>query len=784
MEEVKKRKRGRPRKIKLPEEIQTKLDEVLEEIKNKEEQEIHNFVEDYKQEKRKGIWDYTTSDEITFFDPNKSYEHSGYRPITETQGLDFNPEWFIETRKIKEKTGHYTQFHAGTKAYKDFWKEQYRRCRRGYTVNGYTVTGNHYFFLNFYTLKDSRVAKAGTARKDIFPRFMSAQYEFFHYFELCKILRKNVCMMKSRAVGFSEIMASLSACQYSCYKNSITMVTAANANYVTKTFEKISHALRFLDDETDGGFFKLRQVNDSALKKKSSHYKKINGQDIEEGFMSQIEGIVADNDAKIRGDRVELLIFEEAGSNPNLRKSFVKGEALVNVGGNKLGLLLAGGTGGDSGKNLEGLHDMYYNPDTYDVLRYKHNYTEGNEVVETAFFVPSYKALDIEGYVDSRGVCITEKCIEHYRIERAKRSKSPKALIDYSAEYCFTAEEAFALEGENKFNKTYLASQLTNIKLHKLGPKIQRGDLQFTWKSGDRTDYKNISGVRWIPDDNGPIQIVEHPVWEEQYARDLKAAMEGSQEETVEVKEMMKNLYVAGIDSIDIGMDQTSDYTDDPSKFCIVIKKRVSGVNPPMYVAYYMERPNNEREAYERAMKMMIYYNSLCNIEATRISMLQWAKRNGFGQYFMRRPRATYPDLNKKISNTVGTPATKAVIAHQTDLIADFIQDYSDTIWFPEFLEQFLRYNDENKGKFDIVAACGMVELADEELSGVVPRVVEDEVSNEWQDVGYYKDERGITRFGVIPNNKQEIPNYTWKHQYYDPSRNQTSNLRHNYGSV
>jgi hypothetical protein len=29
---------------------------------------------------------------------------------------------------------------------------------------------------------------------------------------------------------------------------------------------------------------------------------------------------------------------------------------------------------------------------------------------------------------------------------------SPKALHDHCAEYCYTAEEAFALEGNNKFN--------------------------------------------------------------------------------------------------------------------------------------------------------------------------------------------------------------------------------------------------------------------------------------------------------------------------------------------
>jgi len=31
---------------------------------------------------------------INYFDKTLSYELTGYKPITETQGLDFNPEWF------------------------------------------------------------------------------------------------------------------------------------------------------------------------------------------------------------------------------------------------------------------------------------------------------------------------------------------------------------------------------------------------------------------------------------------------------------------------------------------------------------------------------------------------------------------------------------------------------------------------------------------------------------------------------------------------------------------
>jgi hypothetical protein len=66
----------------------------------------------------------------------------------------------------------------------------------------------------------------------------------------------------------------------------------------------------------------------------------------------------------------------------------------------------------------------------------------------------------------------------------------------------------------------------------------------------------------------------------------------------------MNNLYVAGIDGIDIGTDNSA--TDnDVSDFCIVIKKRVFGTNEPKYVAIYKDRPRDIRIAYMIALKLL-----------------------------------------------------------------------------------------------------------------------------------------------------------------------------------
>lgn len=202
-------KRGRPRKnpIVLPETIQTKIQEIVKEEMNKEFNEYHQVVEDFKKEiHEQKEWDVDENmmmdgKIIDYFDPTLSYQLTGYKPITKTKSLDFNPNWFTVSRDTKIATGHYTQFHAGTKAYRDFWHEEYVRCRNGYTVNGYTITGDHYFFLNYYQLLLTQSSeKAAGGRSIGFPNFLVAQYEYLHYLELCKRLRKNAALMKARGL--------------------------------------------------------------------------------------------------------------------------------------------------------------------------------------------------------------------------------------------------------------------------------------------------------------------------------------------------------------------------------------------------------------------------------------------------------------------------------------------------------------------------------------------------------------------------------------------------------
>lgn len=336
-----KRKRGRPRKTSLPDEIQ----KIIDDVKIKEQEEITQVIEESKKSLySKKQWDISIDDEIEFFDKNLSYELTGYRPINDKDSLDFNPNWFTETREVYKRTGHYCEFRPKTKAYKDFWNEQYRRCREGMTVNGYTITGDHYFFLNFYQLNNTaNSTKAMSAVDKDFPNFIVSQYEYLHYLELCKRLHKNAVLMKARGLGFSEMNASITANYYSTCKNSTAIIVASEEKKLTPTLTKLWEELSYLNYNTDGGFFKLRQVIDKSNHKKASRYENLNGQKIEVGFGSQLIGIIADSPDKVRGYRCGLLVFEESGSFPGLRRAVIQGEALLDVGGNKIGIFLAGG---------------------------------------------------------------------------------------------------------------------------------------------------------------------------------------------------------------------------------------------------------------------------------------------------------------------------------------------------------------------------------------------------------------------------------------------------------
>lgn len=667
-------------------------------------------------------WDVPLSEQIYYFDPELSYELTGYHPIDMENGLDFDPAPFCEMARIFETTGTYTKFPPGSKPHRDLWLREIDRMKNGYTVGKYRITGDNYYFLNYYrmqTIDENSIA--GTGRTENFPSFLAKQYEWFHYVEMAEKLEKDVGILKARGIGLSEVTAAMSVRPYTTNKGYSVLLTCEAEDKLQPLRDKCWLQLDWLNMNTSGGLRHVRQkVNNNSTKRASKVTK--DGQEF--GWMSEINSVVADNPNKIRGTRVDRLVYEEAGSSKQLIKAWIQGTALTNLGGKHFGTKLFLGTGGDD-MAVGGISTLFSNPEGFGILPYKNYDTYDGKPELTAFFIPAHKFALSKKYLDNRGVTNYPELKKYYETKRSKLSG--RALLDECAEYCFVPEEALQKTGANVFDTELISQQMVNIKLRGLGEKIT--PMQLEWDKSAPT-YSKVNAYEYS---NSKLLVVEPPL------RDP----EGN---------VWKNLYVAGIDSIDMGSDNSAMDTD-VSDFCIVIKRRVFGDKEPKYVAIYKDRPRDIRAAYMIALKLLTWYNCQAMLEFTKISFQQFLVERKKDNLLMSRPEYAVSVKNKKRSTKrlIGIPSTDAVIKHGLELISAYLSDYYYMIDYPDLLDELLKYTYENKRKFDMIAAMSCAEIGDEAMTGITP-IKQQNVAKEWKDFGWYQDENGYRKFGVIPN--------------------------------
>lgn len=364
---------------------------------------------------------------------------------------------------------------------------------------------------------------------------------------------------------------------------------------------------------------------------------------------------------------------------------------------------------------------MFNDPNAFGILPYKNNYSQDGTVQYTGFFIPAYTFMLGSEYTDKRGVTDINKARKYYEQQRA--TKSGKSLLEYCSEFCFTPSEALLRQGDNIFDAIALSDRLTQLRVHKMGVKPRR--VALLW---DKSTSDELKKIKVFDKADSNILIYEEP--------------------ELDGKDPYKNLYVAGIDSIDQGTADSATQ-NDVSDFCIVIKKRAYGAQEPKYVAIYKERPRDIRTAYDTAMKLLTWYNCKAMLEHSKISIITYFKAAKKDGLFMKRPKSTLSDIKRGNSQMIGVPATEAVIKHGLELINSYINDYCYKVDIDELLEQLLNYSYENKRKYDIVAAMAMCEIGDEELLGFIPKS-EKSVENEWVDFGWFINEKGYKEFGLI----------------------------------
>jgi hypothetical protein len=181
----------------------------------------------------------------------------------------------------------------------------------------------------------------------------------------------------------------------------------------------------FIDKNTE--WSKQRLVNTRMERVSGFKVKDEYGKETEQGYMSRIAGVTLKNDPeRIRGTRGKLVLWEEGGKFPNLLTAWrIEQPAVETDDGHAFGLMIAFGTGGTEGGSFEGLKDLFYKPEAYNILSFPNIWDDGQEQAKCGFFVPSWSNMegtDVDGnlLMDKDGNSLKERAIQELVRQRNK----------------------------------------------------------------------------------------------------------------------------------------------------------------------------------------------------------------------------------------------------------------------------------------------------------------------------------------------------------------------------
>lgn len=533
-----------------------------------------------------------------------------------------NTELFCTEAKTFSKTGKYNTDPFKSPAWRSYWDEQLRRCKEGFSVGDVKITGDHYFYLNFCQIKkteDTRTIKEKLTKRKIsatkivtFPDFWDGDYEYFWVKEIArkgispedyKKLNltvnikpehleggKNVIIAKARRKGYSFKNAAICVNNYNLNRNSVTIIGASEKKflYPSGTMSMASNYMDFLNENT--GWAKKRDdVNKQEHKRASFLKTDALGNKIYKGFKSEIIAVTfMDNPDAARGKDSNLVLLEEAGAFPNLKASYSAVVPLTKSGSSQTGIILVFGTGGDMDLGTLDFEDMFYDPDTYNMIAFENKWDDNAENTFCGFYHPDKKNKD--GFIDDDGNSDelgAENHEEKIRDLIKKTAKDKKALDRYIVEFSNKPKETFLRIKGNIFPTIELQRILGTLEASKDENNYWIGDLlsdengKIEWKSNNNLRPLLEFPVKDKTADTTGCVIIYEPPYE----------VDGA---------VPHSMYIAAIDPYD------HDQSNTGSLGCTLVYNRLV----KRVVAEYTARPETSKEYYENVRKLLIYYNA------------------------------------------------------------------------------------------------------------------------------------------------------------------------------
>jgi len=643
-------------------------------------------------------------------------------------------------------------YHPDSLDMEEWYAPLFSYCYEGVWIDGEYFNPFFVYWVNIFVFPVPIYDSKGKPTPDFetsHPQYCNIDRYFFDYCWKAYLNSLDVSIMGGRGVGKSFMINNILDREFRLIVESLILVSSTNEETTNEAWNKIEQGLNAIPALHRA--LKLKLITNSSDTKLAGEKIELpDGTTEDRGHLSRFEKIVyGKNPGKTRGKRpTKQLVEEFAAFPPSHQKGSLgackresRGSWYV-MGSIKKCQVLYSGTGGTvENDEAEGI---FCNPKAHDIL------ATNDFGSPTGFFCPTH--IKRAGTWEVTGCPDIVLATREVNIEREAAKTDPAAYVGLLQEYPMTIKEVFMRRGSNIFNQEKIAQQRINITHNKDAPKPGKGFLKW-----ERSENGRIVGVTWAESTVGDIEILEHPHWLSEMALD-------------DEKLPMSNLYVGGCDSIDQGTGDSSYATDNKkgSELAILIKKRMLAkgyfrTTSNIYVAKYNKRSQDVKTDWDNALKLAYYFNAEVNIEYTKIGIVGHFRDNGF--YNLLKKRCTInlqnADPNKQ-TTLIGTTVAGPIIDHTDQKIKAYVDDFYDTIWFPELLEQLQDYNRQNRTPSDFVIAMGLCELSDEDLMGreVKPPEV---LTGGLQSFGYYsvwENGKLIKKYGVIPTKSGEAKTF------------------------
>jgi len=622
---------------------------------------------------------------------------------------------------------------SSKRAFKEYWREEKRRCREGFDIGGVHISGWLYWHTVYWKIAmyvenvDSRGKKHKT-RVIKTPFLRDIEWETSDDFARCEDEGKFYTLVGSRDFGKSIIAASKSGLNYTLYSQSETVISGGEKTYIKLATDKIEDGLTNLHPVLK----KQRLASDWGKEVRAGWKDKKTNQPDKRSSNSVIQVRnyeMGNKTMAANGTRPGFHLIDEIGTLPNLISCVKDSDGCWWSGtGEEITpscLVMLAGTGGDMEVGVDA-SEIFYAPEAYNMLIFEDKWEGRGEICK---FIPATKAKMAFKFPQTLPEYLGIVCpeLDHVTIlvsdeeralkewwepehRKALKSGNSKTVLKFKAYWPLKPSDSFLVLTKNDFNVDSAKAQQTRLKsAGKTGTPVElfHDGEKIIHKFTDRLPISEFPVKTQSTD--APVVIWEFPIEDNPPF----------------------GLYTAGVDPYRQGQAAYSD-----SLGAVYVFKRMHDIQSERYqnllVASYVARPDSKDKWNETARSLIKYYNAYTLCENDEYSFIDYMIKKGDAPRYLATQPEWLRDIvpNTKVNREYGIHrSSDRVRAHLDGILKSYLDEVitqqkdihgsiiSETLGVTRvfdimLLEEIIKFNAD--GNFDrVIAAELAIAMAD-----------------------------------------------------------------------